>query len=785
MNKMFKNVCRVCSKYASGKKALRIYDKNNRKILTCIEMITGIWLESFSCLPDLICECCYCELNDAIKFRERCIKAQKELLAALSEEQRLEITEDYRISVAGHIVQRSEPEQVESVDPEEYFDFEEFDSKPMLTEESQSIDDFDNIIVADDEDDLNFDVAEQDEFEQEVKLEIQQEEASQQKTQDLVIVPEAMVSNIKPEFEYDSEDEEAVLDNILDDEFEPDVPKNKAARQAALAAKKQKKPRGQGVFICEQCGNHISGRVAFELHCRRHRGEKEFQCEICTDRFCTTSELKRHMRKHTGERPFPCQYCGRRFTDYTTRVKHERTHTNERPYKCTTCGKAFTTGYILKNHMLVHSGQRTHRCDLCDKSFLLSTHLLTHNRSNAHKRNVENQALASLEQRLQVYSRQEDEDRMLKNVCRVCSKYATAKKSFVIFENRNRKLLWHIQTLTGLLLEDYECLPTLICQCCHTELLDAIKFRNRFLTAQLQLLDMLTEAQRDEIPVSYKSAVISKANGDPTVEADPKIEPDTDCMPSSVELVEVMAKDSHESLMDESEFNMVVEEDLKCYNTEPEVEEEYITTADYEYISEYEEALDNVLDDESDVKIAKAQKPRPQTKLKNKSKDSAGRGSGRGVFICEQCGNHVTGRMAFELHCRRHRGEKHYQCEICKDSFCTTSELKRHMRRHTGERPFPCQYCGRRFTDYSTRVKHERTHTNTRPFACNDCGKAFTTAYILKNHMLVHTGERAFHCEACEKSFTRNTHLVTHYRSTVHKRNVEKQAIKSAIQVYQ
>ncbi|XP_011179284.2 transcription factor Ouib-like [Zeugodacus cucurbitae] len=161
-----------------------------------------------------------------------------------------------------------------------------------------------------------------------------------------------------------------------------------------------------------------------------------------------------------------------------------------------------------------------------------------------------------------------------------------------------------------------------------------------------------------------------------------------------------------------------------------------------------------------------------------KSKDKEERNSKTRIYICDQCGNNFKYRSHFYSHIKRHTGVKPLQCEVCPNKFFTEGELKRHMRRHTGERPFPCQHCERRFTDYSTRIKHERTHTNERPFGCPQCGKAFTTSYVLKNHMLLHTGERSFKCTLCNKSFQRQTHLIVHTRSLIHKQNVERQQQK-------
>lgn len=407
-NKLLKNTCRVCGKYASFKKSCKLFDKANRKQLGNIQALTGLQLESYVSLPELMCECCNIELASAIRFRDRCIGAQRELLEGLTKRQFEEIPVQYRAAVMGINTPTSPDNEQQQVETESDPEAETETMRETESEANQAEEDLikcipessgdtitkvkyevghvlTSFIEADDDDDDT--MVEESSYEcliadDEVNVKI--EEMSTETEQ--YIVPDPTETYL-----YDSDDEVAVLDNVLDDEYEHE----NVVKKSSLPPKPKIKPddprrRGAGgVYICDQCGNHIKGRMAFELHCRRHRGEKDFQCEICDKCFCTTSELKRHMRKHTGERPFACQYCGRCFSDYTTRVKHERTHTNERPYACGTCGKAFTTGYILKNHMLTHSGLRSYRCELCDKSFMLPTHLSTHMRTGVHKRTVE------------------------------------------------------------------------------------------------------------------------------------------------------------------------------------------------------------------------------------------------------------------------------------------------------------------------------------------------------------------------------------------------------------
>ncbi|KAH8419140.1 hypothetical protein KR222_006646 [Zaprionus bogoriensis] len=421
-NKLLKNTCRVCGKYASFKKSFKIFDKANKKLIGNIETLTGLRLESYDCLPEVMCECCNLELTSAIRFRDRCISAQRELLAGLTKKQLDDIPEKYKALVLG----TDEPSASSPLPPADSEQQTEVDLEladadaeieTVIEGEVEAATEADADADADAQQteevfikfspegsgtitkvkyDISTEMTEYIEEEDDGMIEeaqyeclIADEDGNVVKIEDIsepLAVPDPTEIYL-----YDSDDEVAVLDNVLDDEYEHE----NVVKKSSLPPKPKIKPddprrRGAGgVYICDQCGNHIKGRMAFELHCRRHRGEKDFQCEICDKCFCTTSELKRHMRKHTGERPFACQYCGRCFTDYTTRVKHERTHTNERPYACGTCGKAFTTGYILKNHMLTHSGLRSYRCELCDKSFMLPTHLRTHMRTGVHKRTVE------------------------------------------------------------------------------------------------------------------------------------------------------------------------------------------------------------------------------------------------------------------------------------------------------------------------------------------------------------------------------------------------------------
>lgn len=240
----------------------------------------SLQLDTSECLPDLICICCQTELREAIRFRGRVIKAQQELLAGLTEEQLHKISQDFREAV----MELSDNNRLNTT-PTNNSD-EEGDVKPVNTVEME-----DELIIEEQpkekelfneendkhEDSLEFDIIIDDDMIKEETEEVSQQfqsvedqadeqhfeivqEVSENRASDNLIVPEK-----------ESDEECAMLDKVLNDDI--------AAAQNAVKKKPGRKRIGSLIYICEECGNHISGRMAFDLHCRRHRGDKQFQCE--------------------------------------------------------------------------------------------------------------------------------------------------------------------------------------------------------------------------------------------------------------------------------------------------------------------------------------------------------------------------------------------------------------------------------------------------------------------------------------------------------------------------
>ncbi|XP_062121691.1 transcription factor Ouib-like isoform X2 [Drosophila sulfurigaster albostrigata] len=348
---------------------------------------------------------------------------------------------------------------------------------------------------------------------------------------------------------------------------------------------------------------------------------------------------------------------------------------------------------------------------------------------------------------------------MLLRMCRICGKTNICDKSKNLFEPSNRKLLGHIQMLTGLRLSALEDAPSSICFCCQADLKLAMSFRRLCIKTQKKWhpsIEVHEDSSLSEQESLIKSPVpkISQKCNELYLDSDSDEEPQ--------QTVQVLIKETriHKHLINDETAQEHDHLDLNWMQVHKDIE-----TYDIDDNEDIE-------DDDSDEKHIPNQQniehsTQPHRKLLKANQETA-------IYICELCGTHVKTKASFERHIRKHTGERPFGCEKCEARFLTAAELRSHGLTHTGERPYPCRYCDRRYVSYMGRLKHERLHTNERPFVCTECGKAFTNTYILKNHMLVHTGERLFRCELCDRSFQRKTHLTTHFRSNTHKLNVEK-----------
>ncbi|KAH8310621.1 hypothetical protein KR044_002249, partial [Drosophila immigrans] len=348
--------------------------------------------------------------------------------------------------------------------------------------------------------------------------------------------------------------------------------------------------------------------------------------------------------------------------------------------------------------------------------------------------------------------------RLLK-MCRICGRSNICEKSINLFESSNRKLLRHIQMLTGLRLLDSQDAPDSICFCCQSDLKLAMSFRRLCIKTQKKwqpLVEVHEDSSLSEQEPTRNSPVV------PILQKCNEVYFGSDSDEEPQQTVQVLIQES------------------KIHNDVNAAAAQEHDHLDVDYIMQTQSDVDTDGDSgeksESDEKHFPTQSinvrsTKEHRKLLKAKQEIA-------IYICELCGTHVNTKASFDRHIRKHTGERPFACDECEARFLSAAELRSHGLSHTGEQPFPCRYCDRRYVSYMGRLKHERIHTNERPFVCAECGKAFTNAYILKNHMLVHTGERFdcsfYRCDLCDRAFSRPTHLKTHYRSNTHKQNVEK-----------
>ncbi|XP_030374365.1 transcription factor Ouib-like [Scaptodrosophila lebanonensis] len=361
---------------------------------------------------------------------------------------------------------------------------------------------------------------------------------------------------------------------------------------------------------------------------------------------------------------------------------------------------------------------------------------------------------------------------MLINMCRVCGRSNICTRSLNLFEETNRKLLRHINMLTGLRLKHQQDAPGFICLCCQSDLRIAMAFRKLCIKTQKKWQPPQTQTQtKQDLP--SQSDVDSdevEAEGDSLSQSTRQI-PKRVARKEKVCIREMNSEESEPSKPEQT-LLVVLKDETSMSDVLSEAADDEHDRLDLSYDTKMETEAEGSSDQDY-VQPVSASADRGKGR-KHKDKDRITKPQNPKVYICELCGLHVKAKVSFERHIRKHTGERPFPCELCTARFLSAAELRAHHLTHTGERPFPCRYCDRKYVSYMGRLKHERIHTNERPFVCAECGKAFTNSYILKNHMLVHTGERLFRCDLCERSFQRKTHLRTHYRSNTHKHNVEK-----------
>ncbi|XP_017076575.1 transcription factor Ouib [Drosophila eugracilis] len=366
-------LCRTCGQDVEHGKSL--FEKEGSEVLYNIFKLTGIWLSDKPGLPSRICLSCLLDLNEAIAFRERCIKTNNSWINKQNSQEdsptlvEKDISqEDLRVDVAPISIVQQQKIAEEERSPAK--------RSRKRNESSLKTQDDSNYPLGEPTADLMDPLRCAD-------IEVKNEP-----------LPSDEESIRTKNVRYGNEEDIKTVTIVTRKKRgRPKVDGKTEAEKHALrrkwAAEKRAQAKDQKRYFCDQCGKTFSERGNFNVHLTRHKGTKEFQCKECDRKEFTQHLLNLHVRiKHRGELPYVCKYCGQRFDNCLKRLFHERKHEenpDHRPYACPICNKGFKKKESLKTHGVVHTGEQPFHCNLCQAHFNRRNSLRTHYKSKQHR----------------------------------------------------------------------------------------------------------------------------------------------------------------------------------------------------------------------------------------------------------------------------------------------------------------------------------------------------------------------------------------------------------------
>ncbi|NXV62629.1 ZN783 protein, partial [Molothrus ater] len=170
---------------------------------------------------------------------------------------------------------------------------------------------------------------------------------------------------------------------------------------------------------CTECGKRFRLKINLIIHQRSHAKEGPYECPVCEIGFSTKRHLDLHRGIHVKDRAFGAKVWGNVHPELRIRPRRDLCGTGhaagawlgqpkEEPdreglpgsgivqppnprQKCPLCKKFLSCSTSMRRHLKTHARDRPYCCSSCNKCFTRSNHLLRHKK-------IHERALATLQQ---------------------------------------------------------------------------------------------------------------------------------------------------------------------------------------------------------------------------------------------------------------------------------------------------------------------------------------------------------------------------------------------------
>lgn len=133
------------------------------------------------------------------------------------------------------------------------------------------------------------------------------------------------------------------------------------------------------------------------------------------------------------------------------------------------------------------------------------------------------------------------------------------------------------------------------------------------------------------------------------------------------------------------------------------------------------------------------------------------------IFNCSQCvGRNFESQKILDIHLRIHfAGVSPYSCEMCSKGFNFFYAFELHMKRHTGEKLYQCKYCLVSYNSLQSFRNHKIFHKDSviktgveevQLFRCRHCDLEMTSVQDLHSHNAKQHNDTSNKCLLCEKT---------------------------------